>query len=110
MKGGMQNLMKQAQQMQRKMQKMQEELANLEVEATVGGGMIKARVNGQKRVVGIEIDKEVVDPDDIEMLQDLVVAAVNEGIRLAEEKHQEEMGKIIPAGMMGGMGGLGGLF
>ncbi len=106
MKGGMQNLMKQAQQMQRKMAKLQEELAGLEVEATVGGGMVKAVVNGQKRVVGINIDPEVVDPEDIEMLQDLVVAAVNEGLRMAEEKHQEEMGKIVPAGMMGGLGGM----
>ena len=110
MKGGMQNLMKQAQQMQRKMQEMQEELANLTVEASAGGGMVTATVNGQKRLVSIQIEPDVVDPDDIEMLQDLVVAAVNEGIRLAEEKHQEEMSKIIPAGLMGGMGGLGGLF
>lgn len=110
MKGGMQQLMKQAQQMQRKMQKLQEELANLEVEAAVGGGMVKAVVNGQKRLLSISIEPEVVDPDDIEMLQDLVVAAVNEGMRLAEEKHQEEMSKIVPAGLMGGMGGLGGMF
>ncbi|TNE47056.1 MAG: YbaB/EbfC family nucleoid-associated protein [Deltaproteobacteria bacterium] len=110
MKGGMQNLMKQAQQMQRKMAEMQKELGNLEVEAAVGGGMVKAVVNGHKRVVSVHIEPDVVDPEDIEMLQDLVVAAVNEGMRLADEKHQEEMSKIVPAGMMGGLGGLGGMF
>lgn len=106
MKGGMQGLMKQAQDMQRKMQKMQENLANIEVEAVVGGGMVKATVNGQKRLVNIRIEPDVVDPNDIDMLQDLVVAAVNEGMRLAEEKHQEEMSKIIPANLMGGLGNM----
>ena len=108
MKGGMQQLMKQAQQMQQKMEQMQQELEGLEVEASVGGGMVTARVNGQKRLLSIKIDQEVIDPEDPEMLQDLIVAAVNEGVRLAEEKHQEEMGKIIPPGMMGGLPG--GLF
>ena len=111
MKGGFQQLMKQAQQMQRKMEKMQEELADLEVEASVGGGMVTAVANGAQKVVSIKVDKEVIDPDDPEMLQDLVVAAVNEALRLAEEKKKEEMGKILPQGM-GDMlpGGLGGLF
>lgn len=106
MKGGMQGLMKQAQDMQRKMQKMQESLAELQVEAAVGGGMVKAVVNGQKRLVRIQIERDVVDPNDIDMLQDLIVAAVNEGMRMAEEKHQEEMSKIIPANLMGGLGNL----
>jgi hypothetical protein len=106
MKGGMQQLMKQAQQMQRKMADMQQELENIEVTATVGGGMVTATVNGQRKVVRIKIEPEVVDPDDIEMLQDLIVAAINEGLRLAEEKHQEEMGKLIPSGLMGGLSGL----
>jgi DNA-binding YbaB/EbfC family protein len=106
MKGGMQGLMKQAQQMQKKMEKLQEELELLQVEASAGGGMVKAYVNGKKRLVKLEIDKGAVDPEDVEMLQDLIVAAVNEGVRLAEEKHEEEMKKIVPAGMMGGLGGL----
>lgn len=112
MKGGFQQMMKQAQQMQRKMEKMQEELADLEVTASVGGGMIVATANGAQKLVNIKIDPEVVDPDpeEIEMLQDLIVAAVNEALRQAEEKKQEEMGKIMPPGMAGGLGGLGNLF
>ncbi len=106
MKGGLQQLMKQAQQMQAKMAKMQEELAHMEVEATVGGGMVTARVNGQHQLVSIAIDPEVVDPDDVEMLQDLVVAAVNEAMRLVEEKKQEEMAGMLPAGLMNGLSGL----
>jgi len=106
MKGGMQQLMKQAQQMQKKMAKLQEDLATMEVEATVGGGMVSAKVNGQKELVSLSVDKEVVDPDDVEMLQDLIVAAVNEAMRKAAKKHEEEMGKIVPAGMMGGLPGL----
>jgi len=105
-KGGMQQLMKQAQQMQKKMEKLQGKLEELKVEASVGGGMVSVIVNGQKKVVALHIDREVVDPEDVEMLQDLIVAAVNEGIRKAEEKHQEEMGKIVPANMMGGLPGL----
>lgn len=110
MKGGFQQLMKQAQQMQRKLEKMQGELADLEVEASVGGGMVTATANGAQKLVNIKIEKEVVDPDDIDMLQDLVVLAVNEALRQAEAKKQEEMGKIMPQGMPGGLGGLGNLF
>ncbi len=106
MKGGMQQLMKQAQQMQKKMEKMQEDLEAMQVEASAGGGMVTAHVNGKKRLVKLDIDKDVVDPNDVDMLQDLIIAAVNEAVRLAEEKYQEEMGKIVPSNMMNGLGGL----
>lgn len=100
------DLMKQAFQMKEKMEKMQEELKELKVEVTVGGGTVTAVANGQKRLVSLKIDREVIDPDDADMLQDLVVAAVNEAMRRAEEKSQEEMSKIVPAGMLGGLSGL----
>lgn len=102
--------MKQAQQMQRKLEKVQEGLADLEVSASVGGGMVVATANGAQKLVNISIDPEVIDPEDPEMLQELIIAAVNEAMRLAEEKKQEEMSKIIPPGLAGGLGGLGGLF
>jgi DNA-binding YbaB/EbfC family protein len=86
--------MKQAQKMQEKMLRVQEELASKTVEATSGGGMITAVVNGKFELVSLKIEKEVVDPEDIEMLQDLIVASVNEGIRKSQEMTQEEMAKI----------------
>ncbi|HPL62129.1 MAG: YbaB/EbfC family nucleoid-associated protein [Syntrophales bacterium] len=88
------NIMKQAQQLQQKMLKLQEELASRTVEATAGGGMVTAVVNGKHELVSLRIEKDVVNPDDIEMLQDLIVAAVNEGIRRAQEMAQAEMSKI----------------
>lgn len=100
----MQSMMKQAQQMQNKMQQVQAELEEREVEATAGGGMVKVVVTGKKLVKSIEIKEEVVDPDDVEMLQDLVQAAVNEALEQAEQMVQEEMGKVT-----GGLN-LGGLF
>ena len=87
-------LMKQAQQMQAKMMRVQEELESKTVEATSGGGMVTAVVNGKHELVSLKIEKDVVDPADIEMLQDLVVAAVNEGVRKAQEMAQEEMSKL----------------
>ncbi len=90
----MQQMMKQAQKMQQDMAKMQEELAAREFTAQAGGGMVKATVTGQKMVKAIEIDPACVDPDDVEMLQDLVLAAVNEALRTAEETTQAEMGKV----------------
>jgi len=87
-------LMKQAQQMQSKMMRVQEELEAKTVEATSGGGMVTAVVNGKHELISLKIEKDVVDPADIEMLQDLVVAAVNEGVRKAQEMAQEEMSKI----------------
>ncbi len=87
-------LMKQAQKMQEQMMRVQEELAGKTVEATAGGGMVTAVVNGKHELVTLKIEKEVVDPEDIEMLQDLVVAAVNEGVRRSQEMAAEEMSKI----------------
>ncbi|MGI6152471.1 MAG: YbaB/EbfC family nucleoid-associated protein [Christensenellaceae bacterium] len=100
----MQNMMKQAQQMQARMQKLQDELEEKEVEASAGGGVVKVVVSGKKEIKSIEIQEAVVDPDDVEMLQDLIIAAVNEALTKAEEMVQSEMGKIT-----GGMN-LGGLF
>lgn len=87
-------IMKQAQKMQERMLRMQEELAAKTVEATAGGGMITAVVNGKYELVSLKIEREVVDPEDIEMLQDLIVAAVNEGVRKSQEMAQEEMAKV----------------
>ncbi|MDX9922140.1 MAG: YbaB/EbfC family nucleoid-associated protein [Syntrophales bacterium] len=87
-------LMKQAQQMQAKMLQLQEELGEKTVEASAGGGMVTAVVNGKYELVALAIERSVVDPEDVEMLQDLVVAAVNEGIRKAQEMTQEEMARI----------------
>ena len=89
-----QKLMKQAQKMQEQMMRVQEELATKTVDAAAGGGMVTAVVNGKFEVVSLKIEKEVVDPEDIEMLQDLIVAAVNEGIRKAQEMSASEMSKI----------------
>jgi len=86
-----QKLMKQAQQMQAKIQK---ELETLEVEASAGGGMVTVRMSGQKELLAITIDPEVVEPSELEMLQDLVVAAVNEAMRKVDESLQERMGSL----------------
>ncbi len=91
---GMGNIMKEAQKLQSKMLKLQEELAEKTVESTAGGGMIKVVANGKQQIVSIEIEKEVVDPDDVEMLQDLVVAAVNEALTQSQEMVSGEMGKL----------------
>jgi len=103
--GNINNLMKQAQKMQKDMEKLQAELQEKEVEATAGGGAIKVVATGKKEIKEIIINRDVVDPDDIEMLQDLVLAAVNEALRKADEMVNGEMSKIT-----GGIGGLGGLF
>ncbi|HET58052.1 MAG TPA: YbaB/EbfC family nucleoid-associated protein [Deltaproteobacteria bacterium] len=87
-------LMKQAQQMQAKMLEMQEELEKRTVEASSGGGMVTAVVNGKFELESLKIERDVVSPDDVEMLQDLVIAAVNEGIRKAQEMTREEMAKV----------------
>lgn len=90
----MQSLMRQVQKMQKKITALQEELAQRTVEASVGGGMVTAVVNGRQELVSIKIDPEVVNPEDIEMLQDLIVAAVNEALRRSQDMVQEEMAKI----------------
>jgi DNA-binding YbaB/EbfC family protein len=90
----MNNLMKQAQKMQKRMLEIQEELASRTVEATVGGGMVTAVANGQQELVSLTISPEVVDPDDVEMLEDLIVAAVNEAHHQAQELMTQEMSKL----------------
>lgn len=96
MKGlpNMSNLMKQAQQIQSKMAKLQEELENRTLEASAGGGMVTVVVNGRQEVLSIKIDPEVVDAEDVEMLQDLVLAAVNDGLARAKDMVNEEMGNL----------------
>ena len=88
------NIVKQAQQMQAKMARLQEELAHKTVEASAGGGMVTAVVSGRNELLSLKIEKDVVNPDDVEMLQDLIVAAVNGGIRKAQEMATAEMSKI----------------
>ena len=94
MGGNMNNMMKQMQKMQKKMEEIQAELDAKELEATAGGGAVKVTVNGKREVLDIEIDQSVVDPEDVEMLQDLVLAAVNEGLRKAEQYAADEMKKV----------------
>lgn len=101
----MNNLMKQAQKMQKQMEKTQAELENKEVTATAGGGVVEVVVTGKRELKSITIDPEVVDSDDVETLEDLVMAAVNEGLRQAEELTNKEMAKVT-----GGMGLPGGMF
>jgi DNA-binding YbaB/EbfC family protein len=91
---GMANMMKQAQQLQSKMLKLQEELAEKTVESSSGGGMVKVVANGRQQIVSIQIEEEVVDPDDVEMLQDLVLAAVNDALTKGQEMVSAEMGKL----------------
>jgi hypothetical protein len=97
----MQQLMRQAQKMQQQMQEAQEQLDAAEYEATSGGGMVSVKVSGKRELTSITIDPQVVDPDDIEMLQDLIMAAVNEALRKGEEARETTMGRMAP-----GMGGL----
>ena len=92
--GNMNNMMKQMQKMQKKMEEVQAAVDATELEATAGGGAIKVLVNGKKEVLDIQIDPSVVDPEDVEMLQDLVIAAVNEGLRKAEDFAANEMKKV----------------
>ena len=106
MPGGMNQaaMMKQAQKMQQEMLRMQEEMENKTYSATTGGGMVTATVSGKHQVVGLEIKPEAVDPDDVEMLQDMVIAAVNEAMRTADNDAAENMSRLT-----GGLN-LGGLF
>ncbi len=102
--GNMNNLMKQAQRMQRQMEESQKEMETKEFSAKAGGGAVEVTVNGNKEVLKVTLSPEVVDPDDIEMLQDLIVAATNEAMKAVDEANQAMMSK-----MTGGLGGLGGL-
>lgn len=105
MPGNMNNLMKQAQKMQRQMEEKTKEIEEKEWEASAGGGAVKIKINGKKEVVSVTLAEEVVDPDDIEMLQDLIMAATNEALRNMEEESAAAMNSIA-----GGLGGLGGGF
>lgn len=99
----MQQLMRKAQQMQQDVARVQEEVGNTEFETSVGGGAVKVTVTGAKEFKAITISPDAVDPDDVEMLQDLILSAVNQALRTAEEAMESEMNKVT-----GGMGGLGG--
>lgn len=105
MPGNMNNLMKQAQRMQRQMEETTKELESKAFTASAGGGAVEVTVSGKKEVLSVKLSEEVVDPDDIEMLQDLIVAATNEALRKMEEESQSQMSKIT-----GGLGGMGGGF
>ncbi|MBE5788058.1 MAG: YbaB/EbfC family nucleoid-associated protein [Clostridiales bacterium] len=99
--GNMQQLMRQAQKLQQQMQEAQDKLDEAEYEATAGGGMVSVKVSGKREITSITIDPQVVDPDDIEMLQDLITAAVNEALRKGEDAREAAMSRMAP-----GMGGL----
>ena len=103
----MQKQLKQLQAMQAEMEAKQAELQKKELTTTAGGGAVEVTINGKKEITKLVIDKDVVDPDDVEMLQDLVTAAVNEAIRQIEELEESEMNSIT--GGLGDMGGFGGL-
>ena len=94
MGGNMNKMMKQVQKMQQDMMKLQEELAERNVESTAGGGAVKVIANGKNEIISIDIKPEAVDPEDVEMLQDLITAAVNEALRKAQDMVSQEMGKI----------------
>jgi hypothetical protein len=102
MPGNMNNLMKQAQRMQRQMEESQKELETKEFTAKSGGGAVEVTVTGKKEVTKVKLSEEVVDPDDIEMLEDLVMAAANEALRMAEEANAEVMSKMTGGLGMGG--------
>ncbi len=101
----MQKLMKQAQKMQNDMAKVQEELKTLEVEGVSGGGMVRVIANGSQEILSIAIDPQIVDPEDVEMLEDLVLAAVKDALSAAQAMAAEKMSKVT-----GAMGGLPGMF
>ncbi len=101
MPGNMNNLMKQAQRMQKQMEEAQKELEEKEITATAGGGAVEVTVSGKREILKVKLSEEVVDPDDIEMLEDLIMAATNEALRKLEEESSQSMSKIT-----GGLGGM----
>ena len=105
MPGNMNNLMKQAQKMQRQMEEATKELQEKEATASAGGGVVEVTVSGKREVTKVKIDPEAVDPDDVEMLEDLIMAATNEAFREIEEMSTQSMSKTT-----GGLGGMGGGF
>ncbi|OAH55119.1 YbaB/EbfC family nucleoid-associated protein [Bacillus sp. 37MA] len=92
--GNMQNMMKQMQKMQKQMQEAQEELAEKKFEGSSGGGMVKISISGQKEIVDVQIKEEVVDPEDIDMLQDLILAAVNDALKKVDNETNQRMGQF----------------
>jgi nucleoid-associated protein EbfC len=104
------DLMRQAQKMQEEMMKAQEEAKKKTVEATAGGGMVTVVANGAGQIVSIKIEKDVVNPEDIDMLQDLILAASNEALRRAQELVSDEMSKLTGGLQIPGMGNLGNMF
>jgi len=103
-KGGFGNMMKQAQKLQEQMMALQEEVGKKKVEATAGGGMVTVEANGKQEIVSIKIDPEVVNKDDVQMLEDLILAASNEALRKSRELVQQEMGKITGGLKIPGLG------
>lgn len=108
--GNMQAMIRQAQKMQEDMAAKQEELEAREYDVSAGGGVINIKINGKKEILSVKLAEEIVDPDDIETLEDLIVAAVNEAVKKVESDASEEMGKITGGMSLPGMGGMGGLF
>ena len=107
MPGNMSNLMKQAQRMQRQMEESQKELEEKEFTAAAGGGAVEISMNGKREITKVKLSEEAVDPEDVETLEDLIMAATNEVLRQVDQANADSMGKL--AGGMGGLGGLGGL-
>ena len=105
MPGNMNSLMKQAQKMQRQMEEQAKEMETKEFSATAGGGAVEVTVSGSKKILKVKLDEEVVDPDDVEMLEDLIMAAVNEALRQVDEANTSAMSKLT-----GGLGGMPGMF
>ena len=105
MPGNMANLMKQAQKMQRQMEEQAKELETKEYTVTAGGGAVEVTMNGKREVLSVKLEEEVVDPEDIEMLQDLIVAATNEALRKVDEESNSAMSKLT-GGLGGGMPGM----
>ncbi|WP_257351997.1 YbaB/EbfC family nucleoid-associated protein [Pseudalkalibacillus decolorationis] len=103
MKGNMNNMMKQMQKMQKQMMKAQEELKDKKVEGTAGGGMVTVTANGHKEIIDIVIKEEVIDPDDVDMLQDLVLAATNDALKKVDELVNQDMGQFTKGMNMPGM-------
>jgi hypothetical protein len=104
------DIMRQAQKLQDEMQRMQEEAKKKTVEASAGGGMVTVVANGGGEIVSIKIEKDVVNPDDVEMLQDLILAATNEALRRAQQMVNEDMSKLTMGMQIPGLGGLGNIF
>ncbi len=104
--GGMGNMMKQVQKMQAEMAKVEQELAEVKVEASAGGGAVRAVVSGKQQLLEIKIEPGVVDPDDVEMLEDMIIAAVNEALRQSQELAQKKLAAVTGP-LAGGLGGMG---